>query len=379
MKKICIFLTFSKELDNYLNIIKLFSKENIILCLSDLDKKENSLLKKYCENNHINYINFSQVLKKKIQFDILITQNFELRTFGKFSIKHFIKFILKTLLLKKKNYIKPIIKINYKKISKKTFKFPKGLDASNFESKKISYQNFDKIFCHSNFDKNRLKKIGFNNTYIIGFPRYNQRDLESENFVIEEFNIKSNEKVLFWLPSRLDRATNKDSNILLWVKLLGKIAKQYKFICRPHPDLVSNNLIKTLKKNNFLVDTNRNRKLIEIYHSASHIFCDYGETIFSSLFFEKKVILLNYHKNIASRFTDKNLLDISIRDCIPNFDIENKNTYEKIKNLILTNDSWKHVFDNRKIFLKEVFPEKKQDYYNEFFVDMINKELNNDK
>ena len=102
MKKICIFLTFSKELDNYSNIIKLFCKENIILCLSDFDEKEHDVLKKYCEEESINYINFSDVIKKKIKFNVLITQNFELRAFGKFSIKHFVKFILKKFIFKKK-------------------------------------------------------------------------------------------------------------------------------------------------------------------------------------------------------------------------------------------------------------------------------------
>ena len=244
--------------------------------------------------------------------------------------------------------------------------------------KKKSYQNFDKIFCHSNFDKNKLNDIGFNNTYIIGFPRYNRRNLESKNSLIDEFNIEPNEKLLFWLPSRLDRARNKDSNIFLWIKLLGKIAKQYKFICRPHPDLVDKKLIKILKKNNFLVDINKNRKLVEIYESSSYIFCDYGETIFSSLLFDKKVILLNYYADIDPRFTDNSLLDVSIRSYCPNFSINIDNTYEKIKNLISNNASWEYFLEKRKIIIKEIFPQKKQDYYNEFFVNMINKELNND-
>ena len=378
MKKICIFLTFSKEIDNYSNIIKFFSKEKIVLCLSDFDKTEHSILKKYCENELINYINFSEVLNKKIKFDILITQNFELRTFDKFSIKHFIKFILKKLLFKKKNYPKPVIKIDFKKISNKIFKFPKGLDASNFELKKKSYQKFDKIFCHSNYDKKRLNDIGFNNTYILGFPRYNKNDLENKNSLVDEFNIRPNEKIIFWLPTRLDRAKNKDSNLLLWIKLLGKIAKEYKFICRPHPDLVNKKLIKILKKNNFLVDIKKNRRLVEIYKSSSYIFCDYGETIFSSLLFGKKLILLNYNLDVDPSFTNNNLLDISIRKYCPNFSINNDNTYEKIINLISNDKSWEYFLEKRKTVLREILPQKKQEYYNEFFVNMINKELDND-
>ena len=88
MKKICILLTFAKEIDNYSNIIDLFKKEELILCISDFDKSSYFVMKKFCEDNKFESIRLSKVLKKKIKFNLLITQNFELRCEDKFSIKH---------------------------------------------------------------------------------------------------------------------------------------------------------------------------------------------------------------------------------------------------------------------------------------------------
>ena len=47
MKKICILLTFTKEIDNYSNIIDLFKKEELILCISDFDKSSYFVMKNF--------------------------------------------------------------------------------------------------------------------------------------------------------------------------------------------------------------------------------------------------------------------------------------------------------------------------------------------
>ena len=90
MKKICILLTFVKEIDNYSNVIHLFKKEDLILCISDFERSSYLIMKKFCYENKFEYIKLSKVLEKKIKFTVLITQNFQLRHWDKFSIKHFL-------------------------------------------------------------------------------------------------------------------------------------------------------------------------------------------------------------------------------------------------------------------------------------------------
>lgn len=378
MKKICILLTFAKEIDNYSNIIDLFKKEELILCISDFDKSSYFVMKKFCEDNKFESIRLSKVLKKKIKFNLLITQNFELRCEDKFSIKHFLKFIFNKIFLKKKIYIRPIIKKDLKSICRNLFKFPKGLDASNFLSKKEFYKNFDQIFCHSNFEKNELNKLGFSNVVVIGFPRYNLGIHKKKNTLKAQFDIQANDKVLFWLPSRLDRAKNKNSNIYLWINLLKTFTKKNKFICRPHPDLVNSSLIKDLKKNNFHIDFVKDRKLSEIYEISDFIFCDYGETIFSSLYFKKNLILLNYLKNFNDRFSNPIYLDVKMRDYCPNFNIDDDKIENKIDKLINNKDEWKIIENKRSSFFRKIFPTQDQKSYNYIFKNIVSKYLQND-
>ena len=65
MNKICIFLTFSKEIDNVSHIFKLLDKKGVIICVSDFDKIENEILTKFCNSNGLEFINFTEVIKKK--------------------------------------------------------------------------------------------------------------------------------------------------------------------------------------------------------------------------------------------------------------------------------------------------------------------------
>ena len=378
MKKICILLTFVKEIDNYSNVIHLFKKEDLILCISDFERSCYLIMKKFCYENKFEYIKLSKVLEKKIKFTVLITQNFQLRHWDKFSIKHFLKFIYNKVFLKKKVYIRPIVKKELKTISENLLKFPKGLDASNFLSKKNLYKNFDKIFCHSSYEKHELNKLGFNNAIEIGFPRYNLGINKKINTLNAQFDIKLNDKVLFWLPSRLDKAKNKNSNIYLWLNLLKNFTKKYKFICRPHPDLVTSSLIKDLKKNNFHVDLNQERKLSEIYEVSDLIFCDYGETIFSSLYFKKNLILLNYLSEFNDRFSDPIYLDVKIRNYCPNFNIDDDNIETKIEKLINNNKEWELIEDKRASFFRKIFPTEEQKFYNHIFQSTVSNYLQND-
>ena len=65
------------------------------------------------------------------------------------------------------------------------------------------------------------------------------------------------------------------------------------------------------------------------------------------------------------------------REYCPNFDVNEENVADKIKKLISNDLEWKYSLNKRKSFLKKIFPEKNQDFYNSLFVDLIQKEFDN--
>ena len=88
-------------------------------------------------------------------------------------------------------------------------------------------------------------------------------------------------------------------------------------IIRPHPKTILRNktIIKKLKKEKFIIDRDHNRKIGNIIHASDAVLCDYGGTVFSSIFLNKSLSVLNL-PNDSKYVLDLKLsksLDINIR------------------------------------------------------------------
>ena len=117
----------------------------------------------------------------------------------------------------------------------------------------------------------------------------------------------------------------KPQNFLPWINHISKLTSKFNVIIRPHPKLLNKDkqILSMLKDKNFFVDTNSDRKMGDIYKISDLIICDYGGTIFSAIFLEKPIVLLNMDKNTEfyrQQVSNKSL-DILIRDEIINFDL----------------------------------------------------------
>ena len=80
-------------------------------------------------------------------------------------------------------------------------------------------------------------------------------------------------------------------------------------------------IARELKKLNYFVDKDHNRKIGELFKVSDLVISDYGGTIFSAIYFEKPILILNISRK--SKFV-KNLinnlsLDISVRKKLINF------------------------------------------------------------
>ena len=89
-----------------------------------------------------------------------------------------------------------------------------------------------------------------------------------------------------------------------------------------------------MKKLNFFIDKDHNRKIGEIIKISDLVLSDYGGTIFSAIFLSKPIILLNL--NHGSKFVYElrylNSLDLIIRKSILNLEtgISIKNIFKAV-------------------------------------------------
>ena len=370
--KIAILLNGPREIDMYSKIIDLIPRKKIDIIISDIDSSEigrntiNKSLKKILRKKEIKFKNFSSVYKKYFYKVILssgeltstkITINSIFRYLYSKSIGRLIKF-LKLDLVFEKLFERPFTGEHRdnlgsfwypeKDLAEFSIKLPKDLDLKlKIYPPKVFDKAFDIFFTISNFEKSIIKKKFKNKKcQVIGYPRYKNLIGNKTNKIKikKEFSIKDNKKIIFWTPTFIHYPEEQDKNILIWIEKISLFTAFYNIIIRPHPKtLASNpNLKSRLKELNFIVDTNLNRDLGNILNASDLIICDYGGTIFGSLYLSKPILLLNSSEKFkfVNNLINSESLDIKLREQLINL---NQNiSQEEIKRKINFATSYKY-------------------------------------
>ena len=366
--KIGILINWPREVDMYNQLIKIIPKNKIQIIVNDIkgfDKERSgnaqSIKKVLIDNNLHDFINFGDVIGKK-KFKVLLSTG-ESCT-HKLSAYSVFKWIYGQLIGRFFNYIKLSILIAklFKRpfsadgkfstpferwfperiISKISIKYPQGMDLNYIYPDKRWKKHFDIFFTHSFLDSKLIKnKFPEKEIYTIGYPRYyglidRKKKLSVPKKFINEVNFNKKKKTILWLPTHLKYKDICGENIYNWVPKLKNLLNRYNIIIRPHPKTtkILSKLNSFLKKENLIIDIKPDRKIGELISYSDLIICDYGGPIFSSLYLEKKIILLNYLNN--SRFIKEKIesysFDIEIRKYLVNchFDINAK----KLENII---------------------------------------------
>ena len=351
INKIAILLNGPREIDMYGKIIELIPRKKIEILISDITSSEvgrntiNKSLKKILRKKRIKFKNFSAIYKKYFYKVILssgeltstkITINSILKYLYSQSIGRLIR-ILKLHIILEKIFGRPFTGAHRdnlgsfwypeKDLAEVSVKLPKDLDLKlKVYPPKAFDKAFDIFFTISNFEKSIIKKrLENKKCQVIGYPRYNNlvNSRIIKQRVKKEFRIKDHKKIVFWTPTFIHFPKEQDQNILLWIEKISLLTTFYNIIIRPHPrTLASNpNLKSRLKELNFFVDTNLSRDLGNIINASDLIMCDYGGTIFGSLYLRKPILLLNTSEKFkfVNNLINSDSLDIKLREQLINF------------------------------------------------------------
>ena len=185
---------------------------------------------------------------------------------------------------------------------------------------------YDFFFCHGQKDFDLFKSRFKGKATIMGYPRYD-----------EYFNLGYDKKKQK-LYTQIDLDDKKKSILILttvsayfstiqlyWSEIID-LTKQYNVIIRPHPLEINPNSDRYRQKTLELIADERLRissspheELHKLHTIADFVICDYGGSIFSSLYLKKDVILLNNDGAVK----DNNIIDstsLEIRNFLPSFD-----------------------------------------------------------
>ncbi len=388
-----ILINSIKEIDYYDYFIKNFPKNFFSIIINDF--KDQTYYKEIREKTESNSINFkyelySVALKKGNKYNYLISTG--LGHFKKITFKSLIIFIYAQTVGATIEYfnlgivfnkifsksmicggkLRPISenKLIEKNISKKTILFPRGLDMHiSAYPEKSWIKTFDFFCCHGELDKTLLikKKIKIENIFKIGYPRYEKFFIKKSHFEPINFkNLNRRKKTILWMPTHI-KYPKKDigSNILLWEKYCYLLTKEHNVIIRPHPKTLPYIMdeVNNIREKGFIIDTQNDQILGKLYTMADLILVDYGGSIFSSIYMNKKILLLNLpfdHNYFLNRKKDLTLDQIE-RKRIKSLDLEKGSNLPKIVNSMIIDkvnynrDLYFNKNDNIKNFKKEFF------------------------
>ncbi len=365
INKIGILINWSRELDMYYELVKQIPKNKIELIINDVNSLEKGrdtqfkIIKNIFKKNKINYKLFSKVYKKQIYKVLISTGEVSSQKVSFYSLARFLfahsfglffeitrisKFFM---ILFKRPYtaggLKCTLGMNWypeKRLGNIVIKYPDGMD---IKLKKYPYDEYKKIFdiyfVHGRFEQKLIeKKFSSKITHIMGYPRFLNlsKDNDIKKKLYMDFNLDKRKKLIYWTPTNVDMKGENFLNILLWMDKIAKLQKDYNIIIRPHPKTLTlaPEIEIKLKKLNFFIDKDHNRKIGEIIKISDLVLSDYGGTIFSAIFLSKPIILLNL--NHGSKFVYElrylNSLDLIIRKSILNLEtgISIKNIFKAV-------------------------------------------------
>lgn len=247
-----------------------------------------------------------------------------------------------------------------KKLGIYNIKFQYGLDIS-LESEDYN-SVFDEFFCHGPRDSKVLKKNFDTKVFEMGYPKYDDyfHDIENKEIkknLLNKFKCDLKKPTILWICT----VSRYFSTILTYKKYIEMLTDKYNVILRPHPIEVdpkqnrfNKKVFDVLNSKKFFVNKNPSQNMTELYSISDYVFCDYGGSIFSTLYLGKNILLLN-HENANKDETIYNSTSLEVRNYLPSISKKdcNKNFIKKIDDIISSSKNSIQIQEARKVYFGE--------------------------
>jgi hypothetical protein len=250
-----------------------------------------------------------------------------------------------------------------KAIAEKVILFPKGLDINlKIHPDPAILDKVDEYFCHGQIDRDLIQSRTGKTPTMIGYPRYDTLHKLKDEYkkqLIAEFDLNPSKKIISWIPTYVNRNGNPDYNMDSWMPFIKPLLNDYEIIVRPHPKRIefgADNLTNQLLKLGFKVDVMAERDMNQLYSASDFIFCDYGGVVFSSIYTNSNLLLLNHSEHQLETVSHRNLFVYKIREQLPHLSVDELNDKPEHLSDLLSNDMiWDGHKKTRENLLNECF------------------------
>lgn len=173
--------------------------------------------------------------------------------------------------------------------------FPHGVDVRALRpDERDGPQVWDLVLCHGPLDAaDKARRWGLP-THLVGYPRYAHLDPAPVSGAPLGGGGRGPRRIL-WLPTAGNHRPGVDNAIELWLPAVSALAAEHRVTIRPHPKDVTRDatLADRLAKHGIEVDRDPARDVGALIAAADVVLCDYGGPIFSAVFLDRPVVLLD--------------------------------------------------------------------------------------
>ena len=203
-------------------------------------------------------------------------------------------------------------------------RFMYGADSGGSKFDKKYNHLFDEFFCHGPRDAGFIKDRFDGVVFEMGYPRYaeyfHKHDKkEFRNSILKTHSCDLKKETILWIVT----VSEHFSTIEKYANLMKKLTEKYNVILRPHPleidpqySRYNPKVHRIVNSNDFLVSTDPYQNMGELYLMADYVFCDYGGTIFSALYLDKKILVMD-NENVKKDIGVYESTSMEVRDYLP--------------------------------------------------------------
>jgi hypothetical protein len=236
-------------------------------------------------------------------------------------------------------------------------RFMYGADAGGVKFGKYNHL-FNEFFCHGPRDSKIVREEFNRPVYEMGYPRYdsyfdNVNNKELKHSLLKKYLCDHKKPTILWICT----VSEYFSTIETYEQYMQKLTDKYNVILRPHPleidpqySRYNQKVYDIVNSDKFIVSNNPYQNMSELYLIADYVFCDYGGTIFSALYVDKNILLMN-HKNVHMDAGVYGSTSMEVRNYLPSINEEEVDDIEEIiDNILPSSQAATKIKEARKIY-----------------------------
>ena len=219
-------------------------------------------------------------------------------------------------------------------------------------------KKFDYILCCGKEQKKAYAQLDIKAKVLdLGNPRL----LQQSNYYIETDpvykQLDKNKKTILWIPSHGRRSCS----LVNYLSILSELQKDFNVVVSFPPGIYEDFCFLRWKLEKYIKIVVNNPDSSSLMDLADFVFCDYGGSLLTSIYYEKNICLLNTKKEnifIVEKNFGKNSPEMVLRKDIVSFNTTD--TYKDFLNVLNDNTIWENQKKLRQDIKKNYFSESSE-------------------